>query len=586
MQVPPSDTGGVRMPKVPLNLYLLKSTATPAKAVRGLEVGAAPDEPERSSSDPDGPLSVWLLDADQVQPGELADSRDTSTSVVIRVAAARDTWHQLVRSLVPDSGLDDARSSFGALIVQPRGGEIFLWSFGTAWSLIDMSHTVERFGLAAGLNALLSSPVPVASPGPPRPVGVRGLTAAVRAASVRRSTVATARPTKATSIERIDRASDAASMAELATHHPTFDHVWAGRSLRFEAEVNGLPDLEGYAAEALRLYHLPDYKSHDDYKWIDYTVPVGDRDEVDTVLNELYAQARSKNPPGIDVVWGDADPDSGLTPAFVCFPHEPSTGHSSQRTEISWASALQWLHGNRGLASGADALRTRLRFFSGDPSPRRLSEVELWELLVAQVSVGSDSYFVTDGGVWRASSSHITDVNNLLRPKVSVNPPWLPAYIGGEPEGKYNARAAQHGGHFLLDEKLVHVPGQSPFEPCDLLTANGDFLHVKRRTCSSTMSHAVAQALVSTQLLRSDAVARAKLDAVLAAASPKPKGLSRMRKHCASFDSTATGKVHVVLLGTWRGNPDITQLPLFTRINLNSWLSQMPCAAGVILVGT
>lgn len=528
-------------------------------------------------------VQTWVLGDEPVE-APLPQTRDSPPALLVRSTPTTSPWLGLLAAVAPTLAIDEEQQNLGSLLFQVVGADVVVWSFGHAWNLIDPSQTVDRFGLRAGLNALLTSPPPK-PPAKARRVGVRELTSAIRAAVVRRTTVQASRPSSPTSMERVDQASDAAAMAQLTTHHPTFDRIGAGRSLRFDAPVSGLPDLEAYAKEALRLFRRDDYTKSTDYQWIDYTVPVSDRAEVDHVLDELYAQAtRSKNPLDVDVVWADAEPEAGVIPAFVCFPHEQATPSSAHRTDLTWTVAVTWLASKKPKALGHDALRTRLRFYADDCTPR--GEVELWQLVVAQLSVGKETYMVSDGEVSRASRSHIADIDNLLAPHVAVNPAYLPAYKAGEREGSYNVRAGLHGKHFLLDKTLVQIPGQTTFEPCDLLSHDGRFMHVKRKTSSSTMSHMVAQALTSTQMLRNVPEARHLLDAALIAAKPAAPKLASMRDHCASFAARPTGTVEIVVIGSWRGTPDITQLPLLTRISLNGWIRQMPCPTQVVLVGT
>lgn len=574
--------------RIPLNLYLLKDAASPSEVVGG--VGSSPDE--LTVTPDDGPsettaswIRTWVVGEEPVE-APLPVDVDGSPSLLVRSTPAEHGWHALLQDFVPDLSLGDDQANFGALLFQPIGANVVVWSFGNAWSILDTSLTVERFGLRAGLNALLTAPAPKApTTTRPKQVGVRGLTSAIRAAVVRKSTVVAARPSPPSAMERVDQSSDAAAMAELTTHHETFGRVAAGRSIRFDAPVSSMADLASYATEAIRLYKRDDYTKNDAYKWIDYTVPVGDRAEVDTVLDELLLQATAKKPLVVDLVWADADQVTGLTPSFVCFPKERSTPTASKRKEMTWTSALGWLLGKCPGEPGREALRTNLRFFV-DGSDTPSVEEELWRLVVAQISVGGDTYLISDGEVWRASRSHIADIDNLLTPHVTLNPPWLPSYVAGESEDSYNKRAAAHGNHFLLDKSLVRLPGQTSFEPCDLLSQDGLFMHVKRKTSSATMSHVAAQAVVSTQLLRSDAKARDLLDKALLKETPAPAALQQMRDHCASFSSRSTGTVLVVIVGTWRHVPDVTQLPLLTRISFNNWLRQMPLEAGIVLVGT
>ena len=575
--------------RIALNLYLLEESATPAMAISipadttGAALLQEADDEAPGDEASESWTRSWLLD-EVVSEEPLPDSRDGPPSLLVRATPSIKSWQSLVEDVVPGIDLGGAQSNLGGLLFQRVGSHVVVWSFGNAWTLLDPARTVDRFGLRVGLNALLSSPAPSASGTRKKDVGIRGLTSAVRAAVVRRSTVLTARPSSPNSMERVDQASDAAAAAELTTHHPTFDRVSAGRSLRFQASVASLDELAVHAAEAIRLHDRDDYTKDDAYKWIDYTVPVGDRAEVDNLLDELLTQATANPPVAVDFVWADADPATGVTPWFVCFPGERSTTSAAKRTEMTWQYALAWINSQRGGLPGHEALRMKLRFF--EDSGALTQEVELWQQLVAQLSVGTRTFMISDGEIWRVSSAHIADIDNLLAPHVVVNPPSLPPYQGGEREDTYNKRASKFGDHFLLDKKLIQVPGQSSFEPCDLLSGDGHFMHIKRKTSSSTMSHLVAQALVSTQLLRSDADARNRLDQVLQKAKPAPQALQAMRDHCASFAARPTGIVQVVIVGSWRGTPDITQLPLFTRIALNGWLRQMPCQADIALVGT
>jgi uncharacterized protein (TIGR04141 family) len=580
----------MEMPRMQLNLYLLRSGSSPADAVPSAATPTQGDAGAPSSAlepgDSSGWIRIWTLGVDGVIEGELPAQMTAEPVVLLRATPAATPWRNFLQDLLVDAAVGEEQENLGALLFQAVGASAVVWSFGNAWSLLDPSATVERFGLRTGLNALLSTPAPPSSgKSSPKPVGVRGLTSAIRAAVVRKSTVVTARPASASSLERVDQASDAAAMAELTTHHKTFSRVAAGRSLRFEAPVSSLSDLESYAREALRLHKRDDYKKDPEYQWIDYTVPVTDRAEVDRVLDELLAKASAKSPLPVDIVWVDTDPDTGLTPTFVCFPGERSGPGASHRTDLLWPAARQWLAANASAVPGREALRTKLRFYVAG-STYGPTTVELWQLLVAQLSVGKETFVVSDGEVWRASSSHIADIDARLGPRTVINPSWLPKYKPGEVEGAYNARAALLGGHFLLDKSLVRIPGQTTFEPCDLMSGDGHLMHVKRKTSSSTMSHVVAQALTSTQLLRSDVRARDLLDAALLSATPRPLHLSDMRDHVASLSGRFTGVVDVVILGQWRGTPDIAQLPLLTRITLNGWLQQMPTDSQLVLVGT
>ncbi len=77
----------------------------------------------------------------------------------------------------------------------------------------------------------------------------------------------------------------------------------------------------------------------------------------------------------------------------------------------------------------------------------------------------------------------------------------------GEREGDYNKRMCDSNEEYaLLDSENYLVPGYaySKIEPCDILTKDSKFIHVKKNDSSSKLSHLFSQGTVSAQLLSSD----------------------------------------------------------------------------------
>ena len=72
-------------------------------------------------------------------------------------------------------------------------------------------------------------------------------------------------------------------------------------------------------------------------------------------------------------------------------------------------------------------------------------------------------------------------------------------------ELSYNEKAARVIGGIVLDRRFLRTT-QSPrgFEACDIITLNGDLIHVKHINRSTSASHLIAQANVSTRALLSD----------------------------------------------------------------------------------
>lgn len=80
-------------------------------------------------------------------------------------------------------------------------------------------------------------------------------------------------------------------------------------------------------------------------------------------------------------------------------------------------------------------------------------------------------------------------------------------------EKTYNILLARELNGLCLDRKLVNpIEGASSIEACDVLLKGGIFIHVKNAASSAPVSHLLAQALVSTDILLSSDTAREKLE--------------------------------------------------------------------------
>src|SRR5699024_5889426 len=73
-----------------------------------------------------------------------------------------------------------------------------------------------------------------------------------------------------------------------------------------------------------------------------------------------------------------------------------------------------------------------------------------------------------------------------------------------EDEGIYLKNQSKERDYLIcLDQQNINYKG-SQIEACDLLTDNKEFIHVKKWSSSSTLSHLFQQGIVSAQLLMND----------------------------------------------------------------------------------
>lgn len=150
---------------------------------------------------------------------------------------------------------------------------------------------------------------------------------------------------------------------------------------------------------------------------------------------------------------------------------------------------------------------------TGEADPRW----RLYDCLVSEQVVDGRLYVLIEGRWFAVSRSIVEEVDTFC---ASLPEPLsaLPDSTPGEDEGEYNARVgASSGGQLVvLDAKILRPPGAaSGIEPCDLLSRRGEFIHVKRKSRSSTLSHLFAQGSVSTEVFLNDAGYRSKLRAAI-----------------------------------------------------------------------
>lgn len=144
----------------------------------------------------------------------------------------------------------------------------------------------------------------------------------------------------------------------------------------------------------------------------------------------------------------------------------------------------------------------------------------------------------------------------------------LPCFRGKR-EDEWNASVAEAKPHefVCLDGDLIHLPGETPFEPADLVHVSGRLIHAKKKGRSSALSYVFVQARKSCQLLsqvpRACDDLRSKTDAAASDASK----VAFADALSALDDRPPSIEVVLAFLGDWRGK-DLKNLPLLAKLEL------------------
>lgn len=156
-------------------------------------------------------------------------------------------------------------------------------------------------------------------------------------------------------------------------------------------------------------------------------------------------------------------------------------------------------------------MRVRIYIKSTDDENER-SSIPFWRCINYQTEIG-DNLFVFAFGKWyRVNKTYAKQIKDYVTQIVESSLVYVDCDKGMN-EGDYNIKLSKSNpGFSLMDKQLVGSDIiQSGIEVCDVLSNNGEFIHVKFRKDSATLSHLFAQGKISAALLMKSRVFRKNL---------------------------------------------------------------------------
>ncbi|WP_419794947.1 TIGR04141 family sporadically distributed protein [Pseudomonas palleroniana] len=390
-------------------------------------------------------------------------------------------WTQLFGAIPEVAGLDLTGRSLKALLVLAVNSRVFCFTFGHARHLIDQLAVERYFGLRTALS--LTDPLLIKS---------------VEKSNIDRTPLRSkAQSSKLLSISEFDFKFDSEILKSLTgiveNDQDESEYVSGSDSLALHSDVK----LEDFPEIALRLLTAyEDEHCKEKYPWMDFIVPVrdstlmGQLDSllVDAINIEQFDRVRAAPPEllgndisGFGYVKHSARSRNGPTIAF----------------DLDLRQALLAKHLLRGITRQA-LVSERIYLYGADE--QRLAAWPLYTCLEAEIEHEGKIYLLSEGDWYQIDRDYTEQVNRFFDaavPCALVFPPY-----GTEHEGAYLRRIADNINFYLLDQKLVRLPGAGgPFEFCDLLTPDHHIIHVKKYSSSSVLSHLFSQAYVSAEAL-------------------------------------------------------------------------------------
>ncbi len=368
-----------------------------------------------------------------------------------------------------------------ALLVLESAGRWFAITFGQGRHLLARDAYVHRFGLRVALNAA-------------DPARLRGAQARSFSGYALQTQRQVSRLSAVEALE-LDVERDLVTAIGGAVADSTLGIRIEGRQavrLTAELEVSALARI---CERLLRESRKSGYRLN--YPWIDNVQEVTDPARIAELDGEAARLLGSRRFAPFDLF-----PAELVAEQIVQYGTWPGWGGLKvvEPGELLLQRAVPHAMGGEEAAA---AMR-RCKLIGVDVDGQEVDRWSFWECLHCEIG-GDGETLILDGGRWYVVASGLVRTVERFVDQLSPSGLDLPAALRTDDEDAYNRRAAASLGMACLDKQLIRLPGLSPIEPCDLLSAQGHFVHVKRRKGGSgPLSHLYSQALVSCECLREE----------------------------------------------------------------------------------
>lgn len=461
------------------------------------------------------------------------------------------------------------------LIFIKEQGRIFVFTFGNGRFLLHEGIRDLSFGLRATLNTIdVSKPEAVRSFG----INILGLNLVSKWESY----------SKGTSPHKI-KSGPSRRIKEIYVIDKKEDLriAFSGSSviLRRPLEIDGLPSL---CNNLLNLSNQTNYREN--FAWADSFIPeekAATVSKLDQALLEALTKGRSSQWHLTQSLTEDLNGPESEVHAYRLRHNKNITLHSSLEELAESLSAM-------ASSLTLRKIKKDLVIEAIDSSGEAMASSKVYNSLVFDVILNDGQLFVLNGGRWYNVTQEYRenlneDINNLFQKdteSLSLSD-LLPSEVElkekgskkNEIESAYNTRVAadSEGKLLLMDYRLVKgINAPDPFklnhcfEVCDLLSTQGDLIHVKNGTHASSFSHLLSQGKVSAlNLERKEMRIKAK-DIYITS-----EVVNWVKKYCLQYEQEFDRKKLVDQLNAIRKR-NSKSVPDRNKILRNEILSKIP----------
>ncbi len=371
--------------------------------------------------------------------------------------------------------------SASCLVVLSTQGRVFAVTYGFARYWIDETRIVRRFGMIVTLNTV-------------HPDRIRSVDReefeTIQRKTRSQTSVSSSMENFGLNVQR--------DLVRSVTGQPEDQnfarHVTGADNLIINAPIT-FGQLGGKCGEALQQYGRDAYRER--YGWIDNFVRVTDPILIAELDAALVETLRTGTPDNAFLT----PPDTLDTQEHRGFRYPQQRG-ADPYPDLRIEDLFERVEAGSITLDNLKQWKIR-EYTTNEDTPSR--KFRVYDAIICEIARQKKLYVLSLGEWFEIAQDHVAAVNA----EIALIPNHDALQLGdaqpGEPEGEYNRRMANgSGGHLaLLDANPVRYGGgRSSIEICDLLAIDRNFIHVKAKTKSSTLSHLFAQGLNSAQAFR------------------------------------------------------------------------------------
>lgn len=481
------------------------------------------------------------------------------------------SWVDFLKKGFPRLKTPDNVSNSAVLVVKVRHERkdcYFAFTFGFGRFLLRPGSFERNYGLRVALNSIYPHRKEKEELDPVRLRSVDSKTVAANTLRTRRQA------DHRTTFETFDIDVQRDLLTGL-TGQPLDDRRWGTRITGSDALYLNRPtpfEQIGELCREVESAYLKDYPS--EFSWVDNIHAVRDSVLTERLKEQIRRMLQSGEEGNLELAPPELVDWGSIWKFGFSFDPDPED-HFDEAELAQYIEALKRKKKLDHLT--LDQLTSSHRLDAFDQGNQLIHHWTVFKCLSGEIEVNGKTYLLSEGDFFEVAPDYIAELNHYLS-TLKEYPGALPASKKKEEEGDYNERVAGASpDYLLLDKKTVRLSSRTAaIEICDILTAQGHFIHVKRKLNSSSLSHLFSQGLVSADLLLMsqqyrEAVLREVQNAERAKHARADGAFSALFRH--EVQSSRLEVVYAIIAkwGDERRGRDkgiAEAMPLFSKVNL------------------